>query len=91
MSLGKALMKGGGVAKQNASLEQGVYRYLQQPRDPQPPPRQRKYFPTSTLTKASQGGGNGKGQTAAQMHDLELQIAQPPWASMHYQKLGENL
>ena len=31
-----------------------------------------------------------EGQTAAQMHDLELEIAQPSRASTRHLKLGEN-
>ena len=36
------------------------------------------------------GGGGGEGQTAAQMHDLELKVAQPPRASTCHVKVSEN-
>ena len=36
-------------------------------------------------------GREGKGQTAAQMHDLVFKIAQPPRTSMGHLKLGKNL
>ena len=37
-----------------------------------------------------EGSGRGK-LAAAQMQDLELEIAQPPRASTHHLKLGEDL
>lgn len=41
-----------------------------------------------SLRLAKEGGGDG--QTAAQMHDLELKVAQPPRASTCHVKLSEN-
>lgn len=40
--------------------------------------------------RLAKGGGEGEGQTAAQMHDLELKVAQPPRASTCHVKLSEN-
>ena len=77
-------MKADGGAKRNSSHISRARRYPRQPRDRQPPPG------TVTLRNAVEiltnlytyyghpRGREGEGQTAAQMHNLEVKIARPP-------------
>ena len=93
-------MKACGGAKGNASLKQGVQvstatqRVSTTTRHHHTEKLSEDILPTSILTKASQEGregeGEGEGPTVAQMHNLELEIAQPPRASMHHLKLVKN-
>ena len=98
-------MKACGGAKGNASLKQGVQvstatqRVSTTTRHHHTEKLSGDILPTSILTKASQEGGEGRGgesegegegPTVAQMHNLELEIAQPPRASMHHLKLVKN-
>ena len=89
-------MKACGGAKGKASLKQGVQvstatqRVSTTTRHHHTEKLSGDILPTSILTKASQEGGEGEGSTVAQMHNLELEIAQPPRASMHHLKLVKN-
>ena len=74
-------MKAGGGAKRNASRAR---RYPRQPRERQPPPGTVTLINsveilTNLYTYHGQPRGReGEGQTAAQMHKYELEIAQLP-------------
>ena len=58
-------------------------RYPQRPRECQPPPG------IVTLRNSNQDRGEGgEGQSAAQMHDMELKIKQPPSVSICHVKLS---
>ena len=52
---------------------------------------QRRYLPTSIVTKTNKEGGKWEGQTAAQKQDLALErTARPSRLSTRHLKLGEN-
>ena len=80
---------GGGASKMRASSRAHRYPW-------QPPPgtitlRNSVEILTNLYTYHSQRRGReGECETAAQMHNLELEIARPPRASMHHLKLSED-
>ena len=89
-------MKAGGGAKQNASLEQGI----QVSTATQRASTTTRHHHTKKLSgdtykllyspRPAKKEGREGGQTATQMHDLELKIAQPPRASTRHLRLSEN-
>ena len=74
----------------------GATRYPQQPRERQPPPgivtlRNSVEVLTNLYTYHGQPRGREReGQSAAQMHNLELEIARLPRASVRHLKLSED-
>ena len=75
-------MKAGGGAKRNASIEQGMHRYPGQARELQPGAvtlRNSVEILTNLYTYHGQPRAReGERQTAAQMHNYELENARPP-------------
>ena len=73
MSLGKVPMKVVGGAKRNASIEQGTQVSTATQRAATTTRHRHTEIPTNLYTYHSQPRGReGEGQTAAQMHNLEL-------------------
>ena len=83
-------IKAGGGAKQNASVEQGT----QVSTAAQRAATTTRHCHTEKLSgdtyHGQPRGREGEGQTAAQMHNLELKIAQPPRASTRHLKLSKD-
>lgn len=91
MSLVKVSMKAGGGAKRNTSLEQGAQVFTATQKEATTTRHRhtehwalRNSVEVLTSFYTHRGETRGEGQTAAQMHDLELKIVRAPRASTRH-------